>query len=471
MHTRWPIGPVCSPCYIVVLDAPAACTGCGRHQPLIGTAEDGTGICGACSGTAFDYTCRTCGLGGRTYADAQCARCVLTVRLQQLLAGPAGHIPEQLQPLRDTLALAERPRGILHWLKHSPNAALFASLAASGEPITHQRLDQLPPSRHLHYVRHTLVHLGALPARDEELDRIPAWLDTVLADRPAGHIRLVHPYAHWHLLRRARRRAAQRRRPAEPGSFLRTRVLVALEFLTWLDEHGLDLGGLLQDHLDRWLDAGNTRIYAIRDFLFWTTGRGLTANLTVPSIPRQQPSRLMSEDSRWQLLKRCLTDSTMALDTRAAGALILLFGLHASQVRHLTATQLTHRDGNSYLTVDRHPILLPPVSPDSSTNWPKHPTPGPPLPAPTAASRGSFPASSPAARPLSPASARNSWHAASTPGQPETRLWSHSPATCPHQSSRASSASTSTPQFAGRGSPRRLGPTTSPPAPTTCRGI
>ncbi|MGW6790756.1 hypothetical protein [Streptomyces chartreusis] len=185
-----------------MLDAPATCTGCDRHQPLIGIAEDGTGICGAYSGTAFDYICRTCGLGGRTYADAQCAHRVLTARLQQLLA-----------------------RGILHWLKHSPNAALFASLAASGEPITHQRLDQLPPSRHLHYVRHTLVHLGALSKHEEELDRIPTWLDTVLADRPAGHVQMVRPHAHWHLLRRARRRAAQRRRPAEPGSFLRTTAL------------------------------------------------------------------------------------------------------------------------------------------------------------------------------------------------------------------------------------------------------
>ncbi|MER6522362.1 hypothetical protein ABT246_36685 [Streptomyces sp. NPDC001553] len=143
-------------------------------------------------------------------------------------------------------------------------------------------------------------------------------------------------------------------------SALRTGVLVALEFLTWLDEHDLDLGGLRQDRHGRRLDAGNTRTYAIRYFLSWTAGRGLTGQLTVPSVPRQQPSRLMDEDSRRQLLKQCLTDSTMALDTRAAGALILLFGLHASHVRHLTATQLTHRDGNSYLTVDRHPFLLPP---------------------------------------------------------------------------------------------------------------
>ncbi|MFJ9968790.1 hypothetical protein [Streptomyces avermitilis] len=50
----------------------------------------------------------------------------------------------------------------------------------------------------------------------------------------------------------------------------------------------------------------------------------------------------------------------MALGTRAAGALILLFGLHASHVRHLTASQLTRCDGNSSLTIDRHPVLLPP---------------------------------------------------------------------------------------------------------------
>ncbi|MFF5922776.1 hypothetical protein ACFY8C_31320 [Streptomyces flavochromogenes] len=50
---------------------------------------------------------------------------------------------------------------------------------------------------------------------------------------------------------------------------------MALEFLVCLDEHSLDLGGLRQDGLERWLDAGNTRTYAIRDFLSWTTSRGI----------------------------------------------------------------------------------------------------------------------------------------------------------------------------------------------------
>ena len=45
---------------------------------------------------------------------------------------------------------------------------------------------------------------------------------------------------------------------------------------------------------------------------------------------------------------------------RAAGALILLFGLQAQRIRHLCSDHVVHRDGNTYLTTGRHPILLPP---------------------------------------------------------------------------------------------------------------
>lgn len=85
---------------------------------------------------------------------------MLADRLQHLLASPDGHIPAELQPLRESLAQADRTRGILLWLRRSPNAALFTSLATAGEPITHQWLGQFPPSPHFHYVRHTLVRLS-----------------------------------------------------------------------------------------------------------------------------------------------------------------------------------------------------------------------------------------------------------------------------------------------------------------------
>lgn len=56
--------------------------------------------------------------------------------------------------------------------------------------------DALPPSKAVHYVRDVLADAGVLPSRDEHLEQITPWLDQLLATRPPGHARLIHPYAH-----------------------------------------------------------------------------------------------------------------------------------------------------------------------------------------------------------------------------------------------------------------------------------
>jgi hypothetical protein len=55
-----------------------------------------------------------------------------------------------------------------------------------------------------------LVSSGVLPARNEHLERLAPWLEHLLDDRPAHHARLIRPFAHWFVLRRARRTAARR---------------------------------------------------------------------------------------------------------------------------------------------------------------------------------------------------------------------------------------------------------------------
>lgn len=239
--------------------------------------------------------------------------------------------------------------------------AHLAELVAQGREISHALLDELPPGAALQHLRQMMVQTGVLPERHEDIERIPAWLEHHLADKPVEHANLIRPFLHWHLLRRARHRATRRAVPTTAGRDLRRRILVALDLLTWIDAERTTLADLRQDDLDRWLDDEKTqRRNRVRYFLGWTADRGLSRRLTVPAIPRQEPAEFLDDDQRWHLLHRCLTDETLPIEVRAAGALILLFALQAQHIRHLTADQLTENGDDAYLTVGRHPILLPP---------------------------------------------------------------------------------------------------------------
>ncbi|MGW2544810.1 XRE family transcriptional regulator [Kitasatospora sp. NPDC001574] len=361
VNTRWPIGPVCMTCYNTVLRSPAECPRCGTVQPLNARDTDGTGVCGPCVGFATDYTCRQCGRAGNPHSRGRCAFCVLAERVNLLLAGAHGVVPEQLQPLATALAAAPTPFQAIQWIRESPNSKLLARLVTEDRPLSHELLDELPPSRKQRYIRQLLVHTGVLGARNEDLERIPGWLEHELADKPAAHANLARPFLHWFLLRRARQRAAVRRYPASADRDLRRRVSVALELLAWLDQQQLALEDLTQEHVDDWVtDGASQRRYLVRYFLNWTASRRLTRELTVPSIPQQEPQALLDEDDRWSLLQRCLTDDALPLDVRAAGAITLLFGPSTERLCHLTPNHLQRGSKHTHLMLGRHPVLLPP---------------------------------------------------------------------------------------------------------------
>ncbi|MFF9651992.1 hypothetical protein [Streptomyces sp. NPDC014622] len=126
-----------------------------------------------------------------------------------------------------------------------------------------------------------------MDVRNEDLEGIPGWsMEHELADKPAPHANLTRPFLHWFLLRRARQRAAHRRHPVSADRGLRRRVSVALDFLAWMDQRGLALADLAQEHIGDWI-AGTTgqRRYLIRYFLKWTASRRLTREMTVPLHP------------------------------------------------------------------------------------------------------------------------------------------------------------------------------------------
>lgn len=76
--------------------------------------------------------------------------------------------------------------------------------------------------------------------------------------------------------------------------------------------------------------------------------------------PRSEPELVLGEDERWRLLDRCLTDPDMPLDARAAGSLLLVFGLPLTRICRLTADHLTRHGKNTHLLIGRHHALLPP---------------------------------------------------------------------------------------------------------------
>ncbi|OPC76513.1 hypothetical protein B4N89_46710 [Embleya scabrispora] len=187
-----------------------------------------------------------------------------------------------------------------------------------------------------------------------------SWLEHTLDGRPASHAALARPFVHWFLLHRARRRASSRRHTVSSETRIRHEVRSALALMTWLDEQACRVEDLDQDLIDRRLDERPGRGALIRSFLIWTAARKLTPRLNAPRHVQQEPDDLLPEDERWRLLKRCLTDETLPRDVRAAGGLLLLFGLTTARSRHLTDEDLEERGSDTYLRLGRHPLPLPP---------------------------------------------------------------------------------------------------------------
>ena len=292
----------------------------------------------------------------------RCARCTLTSTLEELFGNSVPGAGDQLRQLAEALTASTRPRATLRWLRGNGGGAILAGLAAGHDPVTHDLLDQLPPTRSLHFLRDRLVATGVLPERPEYLDRIPVWVDQLTAAKPDAHARLIRTYAQWDALRRARRQAGPR-----PGAgqarVVRAKVRAASEFLEWLTGHRLDLATVRQGHLDRWLVTHRPDVARdLSPFLSWARQRRLCGQLAIPRRPRSEPLPGLPDDQRWQHLHTCLTGTTpLPLAARAAAAVALLYGAPLTQVLALRDTDILTISGRSHLRLGKHPALLPPA--------------------------------------------------------------------------------------------------------------
>lgn len=360
---RWPLGPVCLTCYRTSRTHPGTCPGCDRQRVLI--ARTGSRrVCGPCAGHADPYACPRC-TDPRSYlVRGLCDRCTLHDELDRLFA-PASSTG-QYAHMHAALAGCAQPRTALNWIRHAHSARLLADLVATGRPLTHEDLDAMAAAlgrggaQTIDYLRNVLATYHVLPERSEAAARIERHL-TRTARRHPEHAVLLRSYVRWSLLPRARR--AEKRSSTSKTSRCRirwayTRINLAAAFLQTTNEQGIALTDVTQHDVDRWLAGNPSTRYEVRDFLVWTARRGHSRPLHVPHRPKADPIGL-DEDSYWEILQQCLTDTALPLEVRAAGALLTLFGQHLTRIVALPVTALSTEDDHTVLVLDQTPLRLP----------------------------------------------------------------------------------------------------------------
>jgi hypothetical protein len=219
----------------------------------------------------------------------------------------------------------------------------------------------LPPGRTLVHLRSMLVAAGALPARDEHLTALEAWIRQAIAGHAdPGHRRALHGYAVWHHLRRLRGRLDGRAASRQQVKNVRDQVTAAAAFLDWLEARGLTLATCTQAGLDQWLAGKSGHLARSANFVRWAVARRHASRLTAPASRWTGPAGPLDQDRRWADARRLLhEDDACPVADRVAGLLILLYAQKLNVITALTTQHVLHEDGRTLLRLGSRPIALP----------------------------------------------------------------------------------------------------------------
>ena len=357
-QARWPEGPVCDTCYTAALRRQGPCARCGHRRRLVAPPGPDADTCADCAGVRVFSACGDCGTEDKLYEKGRCARCSLRRRARDLLSAGTGTIAPELSGVLDAITAARQPRSALNWLRKGAGSALLGDVATGRLAISHEALDAHPRQRAADYLRHMLTAAGALPSRDEGLARASRWLEEILAAiAPPDDRRLVRAYATWQVMRRLRASSAAGNRPLAVTGHARNSIRAAVSLLAWLRERGTPLAASRQADIDQWLRTGPSALLA-RDFVSWSAGRGHCRPMEVP-VPARVTGPAISQDERWALISRLLSDTAIDPTDRVAGCLLLLYGQPLSRIAAMTASQVTRCEDETFLLLGRHEVPVP----------------------------------------------------------------------------------------------------------------
>jgi hypothetical protein len=336
----------------------ATCSDCGRDSAIVaGTLA--RPLCSDCAPPAGWLDCPMCSDPDHP-KPGQCVRCRINRRLDEIMGPATTDLPPGLLALRHDIASAEHPITAQRWLTKQPLVAVLSDLAAGRMPLTHEAFDKVPKQQILEHLRQTLVAVGALPERDDELVRLERSLTDFLAGQSDPIRRKwLHRYLIWHLLRRLRSRNNGRPTTRQQALRIRNHRRAAEAFLDWLNTHDLTLSTCRQPDLDRWLTdpVGGYR-YEAATFIRWAHANKLTTAY-LPAKRWRGPVDALDDDHRWTTARKLLSDTTIAAEDRLAGLLLLLYAQGPSTISRLTIDQIAITDDDVRISFGHTPVRLP----------------------------------------------------------------------------------------------------------------
>ncbi len=197
---------------------------------------------------------------------------------------------------------------------------------------------------------------GCLPPVDRHLLAFDRWLRTKLDDIEQAE------FPAWHVRRRLQttaRLAEQQPVTAKQVEGAQNHVSGAVTFLSWLDEHGLELGAVGQAEIDAWFAEGPfyTRRLATA-FLKWAMSARLLTPATIPHRRELNPQPL-TQQQRLDVLRRLALDDTIHPTARVSTLLMVLYAQPLLRVLRLTVDDVVRTDDEVHLRLGDPPVPVP----------------------------------------------------------------------------------------------------------------
>lgn len=217
---------------------------------------------------------------------------------------------------------------------------LLRGLADGSLTLDHVTFDNFTPRQAAEHTRELLVMVGVLPERNRAEVEFLRWLERKLPRIADSEDRqLVRRFATWHHLRRLRNLDAQGVLAPTAVGRARADVRGGADFLTWLRERGATPMTCTQGHVDEWLATGTGTRRTAATFVHWAVRTCVMAPVDFPWI-RSAKLHALGQDDRLRLLRRIAEDSTIRLDNRILGLLVLLYAQPVTRISQMTVDEL-----------------------------------------------------------------------------------------------------------------------------------